>query len=332
MSKILSLSHIDMDGVSAQIMLYKAFRDVTILNCGYDKVHTYLEVMCDSLTRSDRFDSVYVTDLHFSEENFIELHRITNQHPNTQFIYIDHHDYTFDYSMYSTPNLKVIVSKMYSATKLTYGYLKKHHGLQETKELRDFVDDVDAYDLWRMNDENFQDGLVYNELFWDMGIKRFYLRYKDEQSLRNSDYNKYNRWMEEKNKYFNKLNEKGMLFLASNKSIFCGFIDEFRSHITLDFPEYLVHINVTRYGSISVRIGKSLGDERAKYVKDRLVTWLESLPIIHSAGGHINAMGAKAVNYTASDLVKIGQELTVLTDRILEHELNLYSGTGEMTF
>lgn len=321
-----------MDGVSAQVVLNESFRDVTILNCNYDKVKEYLNIMCDMLGRTNKFSYVFVTDLHFTESDFELLSNITGQHKTKQFIYIDHHDYDFDPTTFGSDNLKVIKSNTFSATKLTYGYVRKHFGITDSSVLKHFVDCVDAYDLWRRSDVLFSEGLILNEIFWNIGIKRFYLRFKDYQELRNSDRTKYVEWMDDKQKYFNRLRDRGMLFTTENKSIFCGFIDEYRSHITLDFPEYLVHVNVTKYGSISVRIGNELDDTRAKHLKDRLVTWLVSLPKIHSAGGHIKAMGAKAMDCSAEELVTIAQGLTVLIDTVLEHELKLYSGTGVMTF
>lgn len=331
MGSVLSLSHLDMDGVSAQVVLSEAFNDVTVMNCGYDKVEEYLNIICDKLAHTNKYSYIFITDLHFTERDFTILSSIVDKHPNKMFIYIDHHDYEFDPTSFKKDNLKVIKSTQYSATKLTYGYIRKNFSLNDTNELRHLVDTVDAYDLWRTTDPLFNEGLIHNEIFWNIGVKRFYLRFKDSKVLRKSDYSKYEQWMDEKNKYFTRLQERGMLFTATNKSIFCGFIDEYRSHITLDFPEYLVHINVTRYGSISVRIGNALDNERAKHIKDRLVNWLVTLPQIHSAGGHIKAMGAKALNCSAEDLVSIGQQLTILVDEILEHELKLYSGTGEMS-
>lgn len=332
---MISLSHTDLDGASAQIVIYQTFGEINTLNCGYGKVGEYLDIIEDMMRHHTGNDRVFITDLHFEEKFMVQLQRLATMFPLGNFVYIDHHDYEYDPKTYALPNLKIIVSNQYSATKLTYGYLKKNGGLQPTPELTRFVNIVDAYDLWRTEDPHFMEGMKYNDIFWDYFARAFYVRFKDIHAFRSSDKELSAKMDTKRVKLFKKLQETGKIFGYPNKCMLIAFLNEHRSYMTVDFHGYLSYVNTTTFGSISIRLDNRVPKETAKYIKDTLVSWVTSRDDVISAGGHVHAFGItihekyKEPEYV-NDLVKITQEIAVKLDHIMEVDCGLYQEHGDI--
>lgn len=326
---IISLSHNDMDGVGAQIVLNKTYPDITTLNTSYGKVSEYIEIISDMLISRTNIDEVYITDLNITELEMVTLYNLSKQYPHIIFNYIDHHDYDYEPQKYKRNNLHIAVSKKFCSTKLTYGFCKAHKNLKPDKDLTYFVNVIDAYDLWQTENLLFQEGLRLNELFWSLMVRNFYLRFKDITKLRMVDNEKIDAMFIKKNKIFTKLKESGRLFTAENKSVLLCFLDVFRSHITLDFPGYWCYVNVTLYGNVSIRLSTSFTELEAIHMKNTLVDFSMSLPSVVSAGGHIHAMGiTSTLKGDSEGLINLGRVLSVKADEIMEKELKLYNGQG----
>jgi len=326
---IISLSHNDLDGVGAQIALSKCYGNILPLNAAYSRVQEQLEIMEDMLHTRSNIREVYITDLNITEKEMRFVQDLANLHSHIEFNYIDHHDYTYDPTTYKTDNLKIMVSKKFCATKLTYLFLLKHKGLETDKELKHFIDVVDAYDLWQLKDPLFTEGLRMNELFWDLLPRRFFLRFKDVTKVRLADNEKIDTLFKKKDKVFKKLQESGRLFRAENKSLLLCYLDDYRSHITIDFPDFLCYVNVTLYGSASIRLSNKITEPEAKIFKDLLIDYAMTIPGVTTAGGHTHAMGMGSTLQGDNEaIVNLGRLLSVKADEIMEHTLRLYSGQG----
>lgn len=328
---IISLSHSDMDGVGAQIALTQAFGEITTLNTSYGKVTEYLEIIDDMLLSRPGITEIYVTDLNITETEMKFLRSKADLYPGIEFNYIDHHDYEYEPTTYKSTNLKIMVSKKFCATKLTHLFLRKHKGLQSDKDLDHFVDVVDAYDLWQVQKPLFQEGLRMNELFWDMMARRFYMRFKNIPKMRMIDDEKVDKLLTKKNKLFAKLKTSGRIFEAPNKSVFLCYVDEFRSHITLDFPDFYVYVNMTLYGSASIRLSIKFTDTEAKFMKDSLIEYALTLPGVVSAGGHVHAMGVTTTLQGDNNaIIAMGRALSIKADYLMEQKLKMYQGQGSI--
>ncbi len=314
MSNILSLSHTDLDGVGCQIVLYQAYGDLTIMNCGYSNLKEYINMIEDHLHRHRIISKVYITDLHFTEENFKQLDYMVELFHYVDFIYIDHHHYDFDYKQFEKQNLSITVDESRSATKITYDTFFRNHD----ENLRKFVDKINAYDIWLKDTPDFQYGLALNELFWSYRLKGFYFNFRDKLRLSNKDKDLVKVLFNKKDKLFKKLEDQGAIFWTQDKGLLLAYIDDFRSHITLEYPDIHCYVNITTYGSFSIRINKDLvPDEDAKQLHYSIIDYLLNHENVSTAGGHVNAMGGYLINQTSDSMMEIGKSLLEHIDPIL---------------
>lgn len=302
---ILSLSHVDLDGVSCQFVLGDCFGMITKMNIGYDKIDEYIENV-DGFCTNSKPTSVFITDLSFTYEQLNRLTRVVDRHEDILFYFIDHHPFEEDFKDLKRSNFVIIISNKASASMLTYKYLESRFNYKPNNIIGQYIKNVNAYDIWSENESEFKVGFVYNELFWNYGIKHFVSRFNGNYNLNNKDKEKYKEIIGKKNKLFNKLKESGRIFEIENKSIFMIFIDEFISHVTLDFKGFKTYIIVTSRGSISVRL-KDVKDKGA--MKNLVFKKVSFLPNILNYGGHDAAFGIKLIDNSPKLLIEFSKEL-----------------------
>ena len=311
---VLSVSHIDLDGIGSQIVLRTYLGDITRMNINYNKIDEYLDIIDDFCTNRHP-EYVYITDLSFTFEQLTKLSNITMNHKESNFIFIDHHPFEEDYKHLIKDNFKIIISHKASATKLTYLYMNKYNPLINT-ELETFVSYVNAYDIWLQDHKEFKPGLVLNDLFWEYKIDYFWTRFKDTYRLNNKDKENYKDLYNRKNKLFKKLEDSNRIMKFGDNKILLIFIDEFRSHITLDYPDFLSYVIITSYGSCSVRLDHSL--ESNGSIKDLILDSLDHSKIDNS-GGHNTAFGIKLKDSDPHNLVQFAKEIVQSIDKVLDN-------------
>lgn len=316
---ILSLSHTDLDGISSQIVLRQFKGEITRMNMSYGKIDEYLEILEDYCEYS-RPSQVWITDLSFTIKQLDNLLIITEQHKDILFYFIDHHPPKdgFDDSKYNTNNFFIKINKDYSATKNLFLLLIKDISKEKTQyydKLKEYVEYVDTYDLWRTKEAKFNGSLVYNALFWEFKKDYYYSRFKDEFKLRNSDKETYRGLVNKKNKLFNKLDKSGRIF-RHQKRIFMIFLDDFQNYIQLDYPDFDTYIIITSYNSVSIRIKQGLSDEGK--LKDIIVNKMLDNDKVSNAGGHNQAFGGTLKDITVKEQIEFSKELLQIVDNGLD--------------
>ena len=310
---VLSLSHIDLDGISCQIVLHNYFPNVTRMNIGYGKIDEYLDILDESCNTTN-FTKVFITDLSFSYIQLEKLSKICRKYPKISFYFIDHHPFEEEYKHLILSNFHIIITNKASATKLTNLYIKKNFEVTEYTELDRYVDLVNVYDMWLDNAPDFNLGLVYNDLFWQYGIDHFWCRFSEMFRLNSRDKEKYKEIITRKNKILNKLETSGRILKIGDNDLFMIFIDDYQSHITLDFPGYKIYVIITSRGSISVRL-RDIEDKET--VKNLIISKISDLPNISSCGGHISAFGVKLIENEPEKLIDFAKEMLRITDEVI---------------
>jgi len=320
MSK-LAVSHTDLDGVSAQIVIRQFKGEVQRMNLSYGKIEEYLAII-DEYCGHSKPSEVWVTDLSFTLQYLETFFETVKRFPEINFYFIDHHPFDEDYSHIKAPNLMLLISPKASATKLTFLYLKNNSKILDPKMMKplaEYVDYVDVYDLWKKDDKMFKAAMVYNELFWEFKKDYYFSRFKDDYKLRNSDKERFRDLMKKKTKLFEKLDKAGRIFRhepEGNKRILMMFIDDFKNHIPLDYPGYGIYILISSYGGVSVRLRRGLSDDGV--LKNAIVKRLLENPNVQSAGGHNEAFGSMLIDASAHAQVEFGKFLLTVADEELD--------------
>lgn len=318
---ILSLSHLDYDGLSAQIVLRKYKGELTRMNIGYGKIDEYIEILSDYCSHN-RPTEVWITDLSFTFEQLKKVNEIAKYNDKIKFYFIDHHPFPESYDHLVLDNLMILINDKASATKLTFLYLKNNFSplqKQEENELKEYVEYTNAYDIWLKDEPKFKGSLVYNELFWEFKKDYFFTRFKDEFKLRNSDKEKYKELMKKKIKLFEKLDNAGRIFRHEpngDKRIFMIFLDDYKNHVTIDYEGFDVYIIVSSYGGVSIRFRDGLSDTGE--LKDIIVKKIMEHENVDTAGGHPRAFGMKLTDTSAHHQVEFAKYLLGIIDETLD--------------
>jgi len=316
---ILSVSHNDLDGLSAQIVLRQHLGEITRMNISYGKIDEYLEIVQDYCTHT-RPDQVWVTDLSFTYQQLEKLSEITDLNPGMKFYFIDHHPFKEEYNHLVKDNFIILINPKACATKLTHLYLKNNFNGNFDKGLEEYVEYVNIYDIWLKDNKKFKGAIVYNELFWEFKKDYYYTRFKDEFKLRNSDKEKYKELMKKKIKLFEKLDNNGRIFRhepGGEKRIFMIFLDDYKNHVTIDYEGFDVYIIVSSYGGISIRFRDNLSDDGI--LKDTIVRKSLEHENIETAGGHPKAFGMKLEDTTATHQIEFSKFLLEVVDESLDN-------------
>ena len=321
---ILSLSHNDLDGVSSQIVLRRHLGEITRMNISYGKIDEYLEIIQDYCNHQ-RPSQVWVTDLSFDYEQLKKLNKIAQNNSRIKFYFIDHHPFLEPYDSLGLDNFVIIINSKASATKLTHLYLKYNFNSKKfnasLKDLDEYVEYVNAYDLWLKDEPRFKGSVVYNELFWDFKRDYYFSRFKDELKLRNADKERYKELMKKKVKLFDKMDKSGRIFRHEpdgNKRIFMIFLDDYKNHIPLDYEGFDVYVIVSSYGGVSIRLRNNLSDTGE--LKDIIVSEALKHKDVSAAGGHPRAFGIKLKDTSSSahNQVEFSKFLLGVIDRALD--------------
>jgi len=312
---ILSVSHNDLDGISAQIILRQFVGELTRMNVSYGKIDEYLEII-NEYCQHHRPAQVWVTDLSFTFEQLNKLSNIAKMFPDIQFYFIDHHPFSEDYNQLKNKNFMILINQKASATKLTYLFCKNNIKQNNDKDLQNYVEYVNTYDLWIKDSPLFKGSLVYNELFWEFKKDYYFTRFKDEFKLRNADKDRYIEMMKKKKKLFDKLEKAGRIF-RHEKRIFMIFLDDYKNHVTIDYSGFDSYIIVSSYGGVSIRLRDGLSDDGK--LKDAIIKRVLEHENIETGGGHPKAFGTLIVDATAHKQVQFARELLKIIDEELDN-------------
>jgi len=314
--EVISLSHIDMDGVGCQFCIKETHQNILCLNANYNEIIDYLDIVFDRISNSTK--KVFITDLSFKTNDILKLQSLVNSYPKIKFVYIDHHEYTEDdwkllNELKKRDNFLLIHSLKASATKLTFLYTKP-----KNENLSKLANIINAYDIWLEDDPLFKIGWVYNTLFWDIGMRPFIAELRTNNYKMPSYFKRrYKEIVKEKNDYFKKLFEANLIAIDDDKKFLFAFADDYRSFITIDFPSYKIYVIASSYNNISIRF-RNLEPEKAKVIKEAIITTVTNLPQVISAGGHLNAFGVTVDRDASFDDLK--EVVQIIQKKIYEFD------------
>lgn len=307
-----ALSHYDLDGISCQIVLRKYIGEFTKFNTGYNKIDNYIKILDEHIfNNSPKF--VFITDLAFTIEQLEKVNALAQKYKSVKFIFIDHHPFDDDFGHLKRDNLKIIISKKYSATILLLKYLEKKSN-KIYSDLRDFCNIVNAFDTWLEDDKDFKKGLLYNELFWKYGLNVFWNKFKDNYRVSLNDKETYKKLIKNKNKLFNKLEDSGRIFKTKDKNMLMIFLDNYMTFVTLDYPGYKMYIIINSKGKISIRL--KLNDDIIIEFQKKLLGILDDMPNIKNAGGHYGAMGVNLEKNDSQSIINFSKEFMERSDQL----------------
>jgi len=285
------------------------------MNCTYGKIDEYLDII-DEYVHNHNPKMVFITDLSFKIDHLEKLHLISKKYLGCTFIFIDHHPIDEEYSFLRTKNLKIVISEKASATKLTYKYLIAKYNAVFDKEMDDYVNWVNAYDIWLKDTPEFKVGIVYNELFWNYGSEYYFSKFRNSQVLETKDKNRYKSLIKEKNTFYNKLEETNKIMKFDN-DILIVFLDDFQTFVTLDYPDYKIYAIINSYGKASVRLA-NMDEKQKTSIRKCFLTEIDDLDYVISIGGHLSAFGITLNSKEPNILVDLAKNILHTADRSLE--------------
>ena len=294
--KDLLISHVDLDGISPNILLSLTNRKFDYKNIEI----TDVDKTFDDLFKKDlsKYENIYICDLTLTEHAH-EL--IQNSNLNNIKVFDHHasHEYatTYDYT-----DIRVTINgKKTCGTELFYLYLKKKYKELNKDNIKDYVEVVRQLDTYDFTDElraqnlsSLHDLLGHSE-FVKTIVKRLKKDKKEfeftvfEKRLFKIERNRINRYMQNKDlemkRYIIEGKKCGVVFAESNKSELGNYLS--KMHPDLDL---IILFNAAK--SVSYRTKKDDVD-------------LNKFAAIYGGGGHVKASGSKITDEDRKKIIEL---------------------------
>lgn len=136
-ANILSLSHNDLDGVAAQIVLGHIYENITFMNVSFYKIDEILHSL-----NYDKYDYVILTDICPDNRDNLYL--------SDKIVLIDHHESALD--MNNPSKMHFVIEGVCGAL-LTKRFVEKMYGTK-LSHLDDLIALVNDYDMWILDNPN----------------------------------------------------------------------------------------------------------------------------------------------------------------------------------
>ena len=284
MMKDLLISHVDLDGISPNILLGLTGRKFEYKNIEIKDVDkTFDELFTKDLTK---YENIYICDLTITEHAY-EL--INNSGLNTFHVF-DHHISHYFAKDYDYTDIRVDIDGVKTCgTELFYLYLSKQYKELKKNNIKEYVEIVRQLDTYDFKDEETAQNL--NNLHDLLGHKEFVNAMtkrlkKDkehfeftqfEKRLFKIERNKINRYMNNKDsemmRYTIDGKKCGVVFAESNKS-------ETGNYLSNKYPELDLIVLLDASSRISYRTSRNDVD-------------LNEFTSNYGGGGHAKAAGSK---------------------------------------
>jgi oligoribonuclease NrnB/cAMP/cGMP phosphodiesterase (DHH superfamily) len=286
-SKILSISHNDLDGTVAQIILGQVFNNTTYMNTSFYKIDSVLESI-----EYDNYDFIILTDIHPDRKENLYL--------SDKIILLDHHESAIDYN---NPSKMHYVISGKCAAHLTKNFIEKYFNIK-----LEYLDDItrltDIYDMWRKENKDFNYAKKLNDLmFYKYRPKKFRELFFDGKTYFTEEENN---WLKERDKEFEKLYENLNVYELENLN---GCVTESKEFINeicdklMDEEKYkIVFVRNPWHGRVSIR---------SKYEKLDTGGLLKKLGF---GGGHRESSG-----FFASDINDFQEKIIKLEKVFVDH-------------
>ena len=154
MKKVYHLSHIDLDGYSAQLVTSRCFEDIEFFNSNYGiEIDERIGEIAKRLEEEQKIKSlVLVSDLNLTLSQCSLFEDLALKYENVEILLLDHHisgqECANKYEWYHLDEHRC-------ATKIVYDYFKNMHNIEE---LEIFVDVVNSVDIWLHESPYFELG------------------------------------------------------------------------------------------------------------------------------------------------------------------------------
>ncbi len=294
MKERINLTHNDLDGAGSNIVLREKFGDMDTFHVSYGSVTDTLKSI--DLDINHLTKTLFVTDLSFDKDAFLELMRVAEGHPHIKIIFIDHHPYEGDVletfnELASFPNVYCKHEIGKSATLLTYEFT---HSVNE--DLGKLVGFINAFDIYKEFEDptNFKIGWFLNSVFWELKLSAFKSNIiRNQYKIPKMFKDIYVKILEDKDRYFKSLIENNIAVFDEENSILLAFCDKHKSFWQNDYPDfdYYVLPYETKGKNISIRFSHRVDNTDAKQLKDTILWYVRQNPMVISSGGHDHAFG-----------------------------------------
>lgn len=158
-SKVLNISHNDMDGVGCNIVLNNAFKNVTFINTNYDDINEYLEEL-----NLKKYDIIIISDI--SPETQPEILDAIDR----PVVLLDHHETALHFH---NPDKFRFIDVKISGTMMCKIFCETVLNIS-LSYLDELVFLINDYDMWHKTDER---STKMNILFYFYWEKKFYQRF-----------------------------------------------------------------------------------------------------------------------------------------------------------
>jgi len=234
-SKVLSISHNDLDGAASQIVLGHIFEDITYLNTSFYKIDSVLESV-----DYDKYDFVFVTDINPERKENLDL--------SEKIILIDHHGSAIDAH---NPSKMHFVMPGKCAALRTKTFVEKYYGVT-LDHLDDLIRLTNDYDMWELKDPKSKQ--LNDVMFYLYRPKKFRDQFFDGRTTFTE---KETEWLEERERTFARLYDELTIFefdkingvAAESKE----FINEICDKLMKEEGYNIVFIRNPWHGRVSIR-------------------------------------------------------------------------------
>lgn len=163
--RVLNFTHVDLDGCAATIVLRNYYTNVVSKRINYN--HTEQECLEYARDNKDMFDVIIFTD--FTPRDTMDAFKALD----IPILILDHHESA---AIYNDHEKDIYIDTDYCGAKDTLLFYKDHMGEANYNRLIDFIDCVNDYDMWILEDER---SMMLNAMFFDkrMGWNKFERRF-----------------------------------------------------------------------------------------------------------------------------------------------------------
>lgn len=283
-SKILNITHYDLDGSVCAIILGHVFDNLTILDASFYKIDSMLESL-----DYDKYDYVILTDINPNRQKSLEM--------SDKIIMLDHHESAIQSN---DPSKMQFVITGKCGAHLTKKFVEKYFKI-DLSHLDDLVRYTNIYDMWDKENPEFPYAKKINDLmFYLYRPKKFRDKFFDGRTYFTEEEDE---WLEQREIEFKNLYESLSIFefekingcVVQSKE----FINEICDKIMTEECYDIVFVRNPYHGRVSVRHkieDLNIGDVLSEH------DW---------GGGH-----AQSAGMFCSDMEDFQNKISVLEDEL----------------
>lgn len=283
---VVLLSHYDLDGAGCSVLSDHIWNVVDRKHQGYAKITQSLGYLIGKYY--GKVDTIVIADL---KMELADLRLAMFAFPNV--IYYDHHESSADFEhlindSHSNGTFEFHFSLDLCSTALMWMDGVKNKGAERTPELDAFMNVVNTYDLWRNTTKRWEQGVMMNDMFWDLHMQDFRQRFKDGFTGYTDQEFQWHRLLEQKredvitNATVEQM-ESGSQVVVVSESKAINFVTQYMDGdlFYIISPDFSMHnVSVRTKDGFDINVNDAIGVLPVKYPE-----------IVQSAGGHAAAGG-----------------------------------------